>query len=315
MRKRYVALNSFFVLLAVVGLASFAWGHTDVSTTQAKAMIDTNNELIVVDVREPGEYCGVNGHIPGALNYPWNSGVLQAQYTDLPVDADILVVCGSGIRSNNAANFLDSQSYLHVYDMTGGMNAWTYERIGCVDTDSDGINDDLDNCPAVANAGQEDGDSDEIGDACDNCSNNYNPFQMDCDDDGTGDACDPDTIDPDGDGVDVACDNCPATPNNSQLDSYPPGGNGCGDACECEGNFDGDLDVDGSDASIFKIDFGRSKISGNPCTNVLPCNGDFECDVDVDGTNASSFKTDFGRSKISGNPCSDCATDPWCAYP
>jgi hypothetical protein len=138
---------------------------------------------------------------------------------------------------------------------------------------------------------------------------------MDCDDDGTGDACDPDTIDPDGDGVDVACDNCPATPNNSQLDSYPPGGNGCGDACECEGNFDGDLDVDGSDASIFKIDFGRSKISGNPCTNVLPCNGDFECDVDVDGTNASSFKTDFGRSKISGNPCSDCATDPWCAYP
>ncbi len=83
----------------------------------------------------------------------------------------------------------------------------------------------------------------------------------------------------------------------------------------CKGDFDCDTDVDGTDASTFKADFGRSKISGNPCTNALPCNGDFECDTDVDGTNASLFKTDFGRSKITGNPCPICPTDPWCVYP
>jgi hypothetical protein len=81
----------------------------------------------------------------------------------------------------------------------------------------------------------------------------------------------------------------------------------------CEGNFDRDLDVDGSDASTFKKDFGRSKIS-DPCTNVLTCNGDFECDADVDGTNASNFKSDFGRSGLI-NPCPSCPTDPWCVYP
>ena len=77
MHKNCIVFKSFFFFLVFFWLPVFAWGHTDVSTAQAKAMIDSNNDLIVIDVREPGEYCGVNGHIPGALNYPWNSGVLQ----------------------------------------------------------------------------------------------------------------------------------------------------------------------------------------------------------------------------------------------
>ncbi len=95
-------------------------------------------------------------------------------------------------------------------------------------------------------------------------------------------------------------------------DNYPPLGNDCGDACECEGNFDGDQDCDGSDAAQFKGDFGRSPFF-TPCTNLSPCKGDFDCDVDVDGTDAAKFKEDFGRSQFS-NPCPDCPTDPWCVY-
>jgi len=83
--------------------------------------------------------------------------------------------------------------------------------------------------------------------------------------------------------------------------------------CECEGNFDGDQDVDGSDAATFKADFGRSSFF-NPCTNGAPCNGDFDCDGDVDGTDASVFKSDFGRSGFN-NPCPVCTRNPWCVYP
>ena len=39
---------------------------------------------------------------------------------------------------------------------------------------------------------------------------------------------------------------------------------GVGDACECRGNFDGDSDIDGNDAFIFKLGFGRSSLF-NPC--------------------------------------------------
>ena len=74
-----------------------------------------------------------------------------------------------------------------------------------VDTDNDGIPDNIDNCPNV-----------------------YNPDQADSDNDGVGDACDTGT-DSDGDGVPDGEDNCPHTYNPDQADSD---NDGVGDACE-----------------------------------------------------------------------------------
>jgi hypothetical protein len=109
-------------------------------------------------------------------------------------------------------------------------------------------------------------------------------------------------------------DNCPLIANANQLDSYPPGGNGCGDACECEGNFQGnDVDCDGTDAAIFKIDFGRNSVN-RPCNTAAPCNGDFSCNGNVDGSDAARFKADFGRNGLN-NPCPSFEKIPWCVYP
>ncbi len=264
-------------------------------------MIDANPELIVVDVRELNEYCNEAatppGHIPGARNYPWNSQVLQSKYSELPVNGQILVYCGMSIRSPQAAEFLCARGFTSVYNMNPGFTSWPYETVGCVDTDGDGINDDLDNCT--------DTDQDGFGDPgfalnicrTDNCPDVANSNQIDADGDCIGDMCDPE----------------PGVYDPLTVDSYPPGGNGCGDLCECEGDFDGDADVDGTDAAAFKSDFGRNSLVDR-CSNVSPCAGDFECDGDVDGGDASIFKGDFGRNAYL-KPCPGCATDPWCIYP
>ena len=118
----------------------------------------------------------------------------------------------------------------------------------------------------------------------------------------------------DGDSYGDACDNCPTITNEDQADTMPPQGNGCGDVCDCEGNFDGDQDVDGTDASVFKEDFGRNQYSNPPCDEEPLCNGNFDCDLDVDGTDAAIFKEDFGRNQYSEVPCPSCPSGPWCTY-
>ena len=57
----------------------------------------------------------------------------------------------------------------------------------------------------------------------------------------------------------------------------------------CEGDFDGDSDVDGSDLAVFAADFGRTDCSDD-------CEGDFEPDGDVDGSDLAIFAADFGRT-------------------
>jgi fibro-slime domain-containing protein len=59
----------------------------------------------------------------------------------------------------------------------------------------------------------------------------------------------------------------------------------------CEGDFDNDTDVDGSDLAVFAADFGRTD-----CLPENPCQGDFDDDGDVDGSDLAVFAADFGRT-------------------
>lgn len=61
-------------------------------------------------------------------------------------------------------------------------------------------------------------------------------------------------------------------------------------APECEGDFNGDGDVDESDLSVFSTDFGRTD-----CGVPTICPGDFNNDGDVDGSDLAIFAADFGR--------------------
>lgn len=59
----------------------------------------------------------------------------------------------------------------------------------------------------------------------------------------------------------------------------------------CEGDFNGDSDVDGSDLAAFAADFGRTD-----CDQGQECEGDFNGDGDVDGSDLAVFAADFGRT-------------------
>jgi rhodanese-related sulfurtransferase len=127
---RALALSALLVTV----LATSAYSHADITPQQAKDMLDAGT-AVFLDVREELEYCSTYseppGHIPGAINMPWNSGYLEDHYGELSPDEDIVVVCQIGSRSNLAATFLDDHGFSSVYDMLGGMAAWDWETANC----------------------------------------------------------------------------------------------------------------------------------------------------------------------------------------
>lgn len=109
----------------VPGSATTASAYTNLSPTQVKTMVENGTAGTILDVREYDEYCtAYGGHIPCALNYPWNTGYLQSHYAELDPDATYIVVCRSGNRSVSASSFLESQGFTKIYNMSGGMSSW-----------------------------------------------------------------------------------------------------------------------------------------------------------------------------------------------
>jgi phage shock protein E len=73
---------------------------------------------IVIDVREPREYA--TGHVDGAINIPPAELMAGApQLKNIPKDADIIVYCLSGSRSNVAKHILERLGYTNI---TNGIN-------------------------------------------------------------------------------------------------------------------------------------------------------------------------------------------------
>jgi gliding motility-associated-like protein len=133
-----------------------------------------------------------------------------------------------------------------IYD-SGATTASTTQSNNTVilhgDTDSDGVNDVLDQCPNTPGGAsvdvngcaesQKDPDNDGITGINDNCPTTANSDQTDTDGDGVGDVCDPDI---DGDGIANGSDNCPYDSNPDQKDSDT---DGMGDLCDRDNDNDG----------------------------------------------------------------------------
>ncbi len=80
----------------------------------------TAGEVVLLDVREPWEYEEV--HIPGALLIPL--GELPDRLEEVPSDEDVIIVCRSGNRSDQARRYLTRQGFGNVSNMLGGMLDW-----------------------------------------------------------------------------------------------------------------------------------------------------------------------------------------------
>lgn len=122
------------LILTVVGLvgcgeknqAGGKDGYMQITPQEAKEIMDTQEDYILLDVRTAQEYA--EGHIEGAILIPDTEIRERAEDELTDKNQLILVYCRSGRRSKNAATELAALGYKNVKEF-GGIIDWPYEVV------------------------------------------------------------------------------------------------------------------------------------------------------------------------------------------
>lgn len=112
--------------------------YTSIPASEAKALMDSETDYIILDVRTEKEYA--DGHIPDAILIPDYEIAERAENELTDKSQLILVYCRSGRRSKNAAEKLAEMGYSNVKEF-GGIIDWGYETTAenNIDNNSKGV--------------------------------------------------------------------------------------------------------------------------------------------------------------------------------
>ena len=169
--------------------------NQDVLVDELVQFLMTLTDDRVANESAPFDHPEIFVPVTGTADHPGNAFTNAAARTEMLADsANFMQVLATGENGRSAQLRAPLQPFLGLDPRSAALTD---------DADLDTIADSLDNCPSIANPGQEDvGDGDGIGDACDNCTMVANGTllptgqsavsQRDTDGDGFGNMCDAD---------------------------------------------------------------------------------------------------------------------------
>ena len=126
MRKLIPFFLSLLLLAGCAAPAESEASYRQVSMDEAIAMMESESDYIILDVRTTEEFA--DKHIPDAINIP-NETIGTEDIPELPdKDQLILVYCRSGNRSKQASDKLVGLGYTNIVEF-GGINDWPGETV------------------------------------------------------------------------------------------------------------------------------------------------------------------------------------------
>ena len=109
------------ILLMLAAMVTQVWAaEKNISSRDAKTLLDANKNAYLLDVRTPQEYS--QGKLAGSVLIPVSE--FERRISEVPRNRPIVVYCAVGSRSRSVANFLSQQGYKDVYNMTDGIVGW-----------------------------------------------------------------------------------------------------------------------------------------------------------------------------------------------
>jgi adenylyltransferase/sulfurtransferase len=100
--------------------ASTVTNIPEITPRDLKSRLDKGDDLYILDVREPHEYdiCNLNGHLIPL-------GELPQRVHELDSSREIVAHCRSGKRSADAVDFLQKAGFRKIWNLKGGILAWS----------------------------------------------------------------------------------------------------------------------------------------------------------------------------------------------
>jgi rhodanese-related sulfurtransferase len=100
--------------------ALMAAPYRDLSSLEAKKLMDRNRNVFLLDVRTPQERS--QGYIAGSVLIPIDQ--VEKRISEIPRKKPVVVYCAVGSRSRAVAQALSAKGYPEVYNMRDGIAGW-----------------------------------------------------------------------------------------------------------------------------------------------------------------------------------------------
>lgn len=94
-----------------------------ITAKELQKKLHENLKPLVLDVREPDEF--EFAHISGSLHIPLNQ--IPQRKDEIDSSSGCVVICHHGIRSQYAASYLANSGFNQIYNLSGGIDAWSVE--------------------------------------------------------------------------------------------------------------------------------------------------------------------------------------------
>ncbi len=96
-----------------------------IAVTDVQRWLGETGPALLLDVREPWEYGLAAIRLDGAttLNLPMH--LVPLRLAELDPSQPILCICHHGVRSAQVVAFLERSGYDSVYNLAGGIDAWS----------------------------------------------------------------------------------------------------------------------------------------------------------------------------------------------
>lgn len=93
--------------------------------TDAHALLQADPSAVLLDVREPWELQTARVPVPAAQALHMPMATVPLRLHEIPRAQPVVCICHHGARSAQVVAFLLRQGYAQVYNLAGGINAWS----------------------------------------------------------------------------------------------------------------------------------------------------------------------------------------------